>query len=468
MSNEWRAVLGAAVEHAVRYRQSLGDRPHAPRLSYPEMRERLRAPLPEAGADPAAVIDELVERCDPGLMSMAGPRFFGWVIGASELPGVAADLLVSAWGQNNGYQTPTPAMAALEETVEGWLLDILDLPRQSSIGFTTGATVANAICLAAARTRVLLDAGWDPDADGLFGAPPVEVLLGADAHSSVSSALQLIGFGYNRVTRIPTDEQGRMDVTALRAALAKGMGPKIVIAQAGQVNTGCFDDFATIVPMAKRSGAWVHVDGAFGLWARATAAHRHLTAGLEDADSWVTDGHKWLQTPYDTGFAIVKDREAHQRAMNNWGSYLPVIEAGDRVPSAFVPELSRRARATPVWAMLKALGRRGVAELIERHCAEARHFAERLAAEPGIAIVNEVVINQVIVEFGAGDVAARKTATEAVIAAIQADGTLFAAGAGWKGRWVMRLSVSSGETTMGDIDRAADTIIRLWRQVQAS
>jgi glutamate/tyrosine decarboxylase-like PLP-dependent enzyme len=466
MSNEWRAVLGAAVDHAVAYRESLAERPHAPRLGYPEMRERTAATLPEQGADAGAVLDELVGLCDPGLMSMAGPRFFGWVIGSSALPGVAADLMVSAWGQNTGYQTPTPAMAAIEETVEHWLTEILDLPRQSSIGFTTGATVANAICLAAARTRVLLGAGWDPDADGLFGAPPVEVLLGADAHSSISSALQLIGFGYNRVTRIATDEEGRMEAEALRAALDKGRQPRIVILQAGQVNTGCFDDFATLVPLAREAGAWVHVDGAFGLWARATPGYRHLTDGIEAADSWVTDGHKWLQAPYDTGFAIVKDREAHQRAMNNWASYLPVVEAGDRVPSAFVPELSRRGRATPVWAILKALGREGVIELVERNCAEAKRFAERLAAEPGITVVNDVVLNQVIVEFGSGDAAARKAATEAMISAVQADGTLFAAGASWRGRWVMRLSVIGAPTTMADIERSAAAIIGLWREMR--
>lgn len=344
---------------------------------------------------------------------------------------------------------------------------ILDLPREASVGFTTGATVANAICLAAARTRVLLEAGWDPDADGLFGAPPVEVILGADAHSSISSALQLLGFGYNRVTRIATDGQGRMLVPALRDALAKGKGPRIVIAQAGQVNTGCFDDFAAIVEMAKPAGAWVHVDGAFGLWARATNSLKYLTKGIERADSWVTDGHKWLQAPYDTGFAIVRDREAHQRAMNNWGSYLPVVAAGDRVPSAFVPELSRRARAAPVWAILKSLGRQGVAELVELNCAQARHFAKRLADEPGVSVVNDVVLNQVIVEFGTGDASQRKAATEAVIAAVQNDGTLFAAGAGWRDRWVMRLSVSSAETSMADIDQAADRVIAIWREVDA-
>jgi glutamate/tyrosine decarboxylase-like PLP-dependent enzyme len=466
MTNDWRSVLGAAVDHAAAYRDSLGTRPQAPALSYRQMRDRIAAPMPEAGAAPAAIVDELVALADPGLMPVPGPRFFGWVMGSSALPGVAADVLVSAWGQNAGYQGTSPAMAAIEETTEAWLLDLLDLPREAGIGFTTGATVANGICLAAARTRLLRDAGWDPDADGLFGAPPVEVLIGADAHSSVFSGLQLIGFGYNRVTRIATDAQGRMDAAALEAALAKGQGPRLVILQAGQVNTGCFDDFATLVPLAKAAGAWVHVDGAFGLWARAVPALRHLAAGLEAADSWVTDAHKWLQVPYDCGFAIVRDREAHQRAMNNWASYLPAVEAGDRVPSAFVPELSRRARGVPVWAMLKALGRQGLIELVERNCAEARRLAARLAAEPGIAVLNDVVLNQVIVEFGTGDAAARRAATEAVIAGVQAEGTLFAAGSGWHGHWVMRLSVSSSVTTDADIDRSADAIVAVWRRVR--
>lgn len=467
MSNDWNAVLGRAVEHAIAYRASLGDRPHAPALTYPEMRARLAAPLPETGSDVGAVIDELVERCDPGLLSVAGPRFFGWVMGSSELPGVAADLLVSAWGQNAAFQTPTPAMAALEEITETWLLDILDLPRTASIGFVTGATLANATCLAAARTRLLLDAGWDPEADGLFGAPPIEVLLGADAHSSVLAALQLIGFGSNRVTRIAADAEGRMLPAALAAALKKGHGPRLLIAQAGHVNTGAFDPARDIVALARAAGAWVHFDGAFGLWTRAVPALRRLSEGVEGADSWVTDGHKWLQVPYDCGFAIVRDRQAHQRAMTSWASYLPAI-GEDRVPSALVPELSRRARAVPVWAMLKTLGRQGVAELVARHCAEARQLATRLRAEPGIAIINEVVINQVLVEFGSGDGVARKAATEAVIAGVQADGTCFAAGTGWRDRWVMRLSVSSAATTPADIDRAANAIIRVWREVQGA
>jgi len=466
MTHDLKDLLSQAVEHAARYRQDLGQNSGKPQRSYYEMREALQEALPETGSAPGTVLEELVERATPGLMPMAGPRFFGFVIGASHPAGVAADWMVSAWGQNAGYHTPTPAAAAMEEIAEGWLVDILDLPPGSSVGFVTGATVANAVGLSAARTRVLLDAGWDVDADGLFGAPEVAVLVGDDAHSSVFSALQMIGFGYKRVTRIATDDQGRMRADALEAALAKVSGPSIVIAQAGQINTGAYDPFSQIVALAHAHGAWVHVDGAFGLWARSAASLKHLTEGIEGADSWVTDGHKWLQVPYDSGFAIVRDREAHQRAMTQWGSYLPSINQGDRVPSAFVPELSRRARGMPVWAMLKTLGRAGVAELVERHCALARRFAELLAAEPGIRIMNEVTINQVIVNFGEGDAAARKAATEAVIAKVQQGGVCFVGGAAWHGDWVMRLSISSGTTTEADIDMSAAAIIAAWREVR--
>lgn len=466
MTYDMKDLLGRALEYSARYRQDLSQNSGKPQRSYYEMREALQEALPETGSAPGAVLEELVERATPGLMPMAGPRFFGFVIGASHPAGVAADWMVSAWGQNAGYHTPTPAAAAMEEIAEGWLVDILDLPPGSSVGFVTGATVANAVGLSAARTRVLLDAGWDVDADGLFGAPEVAVLVGDDAHSSVFSALQMIGFGYKRVTRIATDDQGRMRADALAAALAKVSGPSIVIAQAGQINTGAYDPFSEIVAIAHARGAWVHVDGAFGLWARATASLKHLTEGIEGADSWVTDGHKWLQVPYDSGFAIVRDREAHQRAMTQWGSYLPSINQGDRVPSAFVPELSRRARGMPVWAMLKTLGRAGVAELVERHCAFARRFADLLAAEPGIRIMNEVTINQIIVNFGEGDAAARKAATEAVIAKVQQGGVCFVGGAAWHGDWVMRLSISSGATTEADIDMSAAAIIAAWREVR--
>jgi len=459
-------VFGKTAQAAARYREAVAADPKPP-VDYHAMRERVAAVLPETAGDPEAIIDELVALADGGLMPITGARFFGWVMGASHPVGVAADFLVTAWGQNTGYHSPTPATSALEEIAERWLLELLDLPRESAIGFATGATVANGTCLAAARTATLLKAGWDPDADGLFGAPPVHVLIGADAHSSLFSSLQLIGFGYKRVVTIETDGQGRMKPAALEAAIRPLDGPKIVIAQAGQINTGAYDPFTEIAAIGKTHDAWLHVDGAFGLWARAAPELRHLTDGLEAFDSWCTDGHKWLQVPYDCGFAIVRDKQMLARAMTQWSTYLPTISQGDRVPSAYVPELSRRARGVPVWALIKAYGRQGIAAMVERHCALARRFAGRLAEEPGIRILNDVVINQVIVNFGEGDAAQRKAFTERVIAKVQGGGVCYAGGAQWRGDWVMRLSVISAPTTEADIDMSAEAIIAAWRAVQA-
>jgi glutamate/tyrosine decarboxylase-like PLP-dependent enzyme len=467
MSTDLRSLFGRAMDEAIAYRESVATAPSPPARDYHALREAYSGPVPEKGSAPEAVIEELIGMTAGGLMPMTGPRFFGWVIGASQPVGVAADWLVSAWGQNAGYHSPTPAAAVIEEIAENWLVDLLDLPRGSAIGFVTGATVANGVCLAAARTGTLLAHGWDPDAEGLFGAPPVHVLIGADAHSSLFSSLQLIGFGYNRVIKIATDDQGRMIPEALEAAIASLDGPKIVIAQAGQINTGAFDPFAEIVRIGKAHGAWVHVDGAFGLWARATPSRRHLTDGIEGADSWVTDGHKWLQAPYDTGFAIVRDKEVLLKAMTQWSSYLPAIGQGDRVPSNYVPELSRRARGIPVWALIRQMGREGIAQMVAQHCELARRFAERLSQESGIRVVNDVVLNQVAVNFGTGDAGERKMMTEAVIARVQKGGVLFAGGAQWREDWIMRLSVISAPTSEADIDMSAEAIIAAWREVQA-
>lgn len=455
-----------AATEAARYRDTVATDPKPP-AGYHAMLERANATLPEAGADPEAIIDELVRLADGGLMPITGPRFFGWVMGASHPVGVAADFLVSAWGQNTGYHSPTPATAAIEEIAERWLLELLDLPRDSAIGFATGATVANGTCLAAARSATLLKAGWDPDADGLFGAPPVHVLIGAEAHSSLFSSLQLIGFGSKRVVTIDTDDQGRIKPAALDAAIKPLSGPKIIIAQAGQINTGAYDPFPEIAAIGKAHDAWLHVDGAFGLWARATGSLHHLTDGLEDFDSWCTDGHKWLQVPYDCGFAIVRDKSMLARAMTQWSTYLPTISQGDRVPSIYVPELSRRARGVPVWALIKAYGRDGIAQMVERHCALAHRFADKLSREPGVRVLNDVVINQVIVNFGEGSAAERKAFTERVIAKVQTGGVCYAGGAQWRDDWVMRLSVISAPTTEADIDRSAEAIITAWREVQA-
>ncbi|MET0430053.1 MAG: aspartate aminotransferase family protein [Microvirga sp.] len=452
---------------AARFRGSVGRRPQRPDQTYPDALASFDAPTPEAGMPAEAVIQELVERASPGLHATTGPRFFGWVIGSSHPVGVAADWLTAAWGQNAGNHTAAPAASAAEAVAARWLLDLLDLPREASIGFVTGATVANFVCLAAARSEVLRRVGWDVERDGLFGAPPIHVLIGAEAHTTVFSALQFLGLGHDRVIQVAADDQGRMRPDALDRALAPCKGPVIVVTQAGQLNTGAFDDHAGIVPRARDHGAWVHVDGAFGLWARASPAQAHLGAGIEGADSWATDGHKWLQTPYDCGYAIVRDASAHRRAMTIAASYLPGAAEGERDPSHYVPELSRRARGFATWAMLRHLGRAGIASMVEGHCALARHLAGRLGEEPGIRIVNDVVLNQVLVRFGAD--ATRPVGddlTDRTIRRIQDDATLFAGGARWNGEWVMRVSIISHPTTPADIDRSADAILRAWRDVR--
>ena len=460
-------ALSLAASRAVTFRDRLPLRPQRPLQDFAASRALFAGPLPEEGLEASACIGDLANRAEPGLHAKVGDRFFGWVIGGSHPVGVAADWLTSAWGQNAGNHQASPAAAAAEAVAAGWLLELLDLPRQSSVGFVTGATVANFVCLAAARGEVLRGTGWDVEADGLFGAPPITVLIGDDAHTTVFSAMQFLGLGHERVVRIATDDQGRMLPSSFLDATRGVTGPCIAVLQAGQLNTGAFDGFAEIVPMARSVGAWVHVDAAFGAWARVSPRHRHLAEGLDLADSWATDGHKWLQTPYDCGYAIVRDEAAHRRAMTIAASYLPVTATGERDPSHLVPELSRRARGFATWAMIRHLGRRGIREMVERHCAVAARMADRLRAEPGIGIVNEVVLNQVLVRFGgdrgdeAGDALTRRT-----IARIQADGALFAGGAAWHGRQVMRLSVISWliDETAGMA--AAEAIVAAWRAVR--
>lgn len=452
-------LFAQIAQFAAGYRDAIGEAP--PPLSYAAMQAAFEAPTPEHGMPASEVMDELVARSTPGLRAMSGPRFFGWVIGASHPVGVAADWLTAAWGQNAGNHEASPASAAAETVAAKWLLDLLDLPRDASVGFVTGATIASFVCLAAARGAVLRRVGWNVEANGLFGAPPIQVLIGDDAHTSVFSALQFLGLGHDRVVRVATDEQGRMQPAAFARAIAACTEPTIAIVQAGQLNTGAFDPIGEIIPAAKAHGAWVHVDGAFGLWARACPATHHLAAGFEAADSWAADGHKWLQTPYDCGYAIVRDAEAHRQSMTIAASYLPPVAEGDRDPTHYVPELSRRARGFATWAMIRHLGRDGIAAMVAGHCRLAQRMAGRLAAEPGVAVLNEVVLNQIIVRFGNDDAQTLET-----IRRIQSDGTLFAGGARWRDRWVMRLSVISAPTTEADIDRSCEAICTAWRAVQ--
>lgn len=465
LSPDDAAALSHAAELAAGFRAGLDRRAIGPSDGYDTALARFGGPVPETGTDALAVIEALAANAAPGLMAMPSPRFLGWVIGASEPVGVAADWLTSAWGQNAPMSDPTPAAAAAEETAGRWMLELLDLPREAGFGFTTGATMANALALAAARNAVLGRIGWDVEAKGLFGAPEVTVALGEEAHSTVFMGLRLIGFGAERVVRVAADDQGRMVPQALEAALAGVGGPAIVIAQAGHINTGAFDPFVPVVAAARAKGAWVHVDGAFGLWARACPDRAGLSAGAERADSWATDGHKWLQTPYDSGFVFVRDAAALRHAMTVRASYLP--ELGDqRDPGDYTPELSRRARGFAVWAVLKHLGRARLAEMIERHCRVARRIAGRLAAEPGVSVLNDVALNQVAVAFDPGDGRDADATTRETQARVQRAGVCYPSHGVWHGRAIMRISVCSGPTNEAEGDRAAEEIIARWREVR--
>ena len=458
--SEYEAMARAA-EAAMAYRRGIGEAETTPVADYAAMLAAFDAPVPERPGDADAIIAELIEKATPGIRAATGPRFFGWVIGNSHLTGVAADWLTAAWGQNVGNLISAPAASAVEKIAADWLLDLLGLPRESSMGFVTGATVANFVCLAAARSEVLRRAGWDVEAEGMFGAPPVEVVIGADAHATVYSGLKYLGLGAKRVKIVESDSSGRMLARDFERVVRSCAGPVIAIAQAGQINTGACDPFAEMAPVAKEAGAWLHVDGAFGLWAQVAPARAHLTRGVEAADSWATDGHKWLQTPYDCGFAIVRDAEAHRRAMAISASYLPPAAGSERDPSAYVPELSRRARGFATWAMIKQLGRAGLAEMVERHCQIARHMGERLADEAGVELVAPVELNQFMVRFGDSD-----DATLAVVKQVQEDAVAFIGGAQWHGQWVMRVSVSSIATTMAEADVAVDAVLSAWRKVR--
>jgi len=435
-------LLRDAAERGIRYLDSLPTRRVAPD---PRAVEALRAwdtPLPERPGDPAETLRTLDEIGSPATMAMAGPRFFGFVIGSALPVTVACQWLATAWDQNTGLHAITPAVAELERISLVWLADLLGLPMGTGGAFVTGATVANFTALAAARHAVLARAGWDVEERGLYGAPPITVVVGAEAHPTVTKGLGLLGLGRSRVTRVPVDAQGRLRADAFPRTLE---GPVIVVLQAGNVNTGAFDPFAEVIPIAKRAGAWVHVDGAFGLWAAATPERAALMAGASDADSWATDAHKTLNVPFDSGIALVRYPEALREAMAIAAAYLPM--GAPRDPSNYTPELSRRARGVEVWAALRTLGREGVGELVDRTCRLAKRFADGLAAA-GYEVLNDIVFNQVLVSFGAPET------TKRVIERIQRDGTCWCGGTEWQGRTAMRISVISWATTEADVDRS--------------
>ncbi len=446
--------LQRAAELAGEWLDSLAERPVGP-AGDPA---GLRGPLPEAGEAPLAVVEALAAGAAPGLVASPGPRYFGFVTGGALPAALAADWLTSAWDQNSMLHAMSPAAATAEATAVAWVKELLGLPARAGAGLVTGAQMANVTALAAARHAVLARAGWDVEARGLVGAPALRVITSAESHATVYNALRLIGLGRDTPVRVAADEQGRMDPVALAAELARGTGPAIVCAQAGNVNTGAFDPFAPIVAACREHGAWCHVDGAFGLWAAAAPGRAHLAAGVEDADSWALDAHKWLNVPYDSALAIVADPAPLQAAMRFTAPYLTEAPERERNSGDWGPEASRRARAFPLYAALRQLGRAGIAELVERHCALAARMADRLAAEPGVAILNDVVLNQVLVRFGDDD-----AATNAVIARVQADGVCWLGGTRRHERDAMRISVSGWQTTAADADRSAAAIAAAWR-----
>ena len=452
-SRSTTSLLRDAMQRSCDYLDSLGERPVSPRPDAIAALGRLEEPLPDAPSDPASTLALLDEVVTPATMAMAGPRFFGFVIGGTLPATLAANWLAGAWDQNAGLYNTTPGVAHLERVALQWLVDLFELPAGTTGAFVTGATVANLSALAAARHQVLEQAGWNVEADGLFGAPVITVITGEEVHPTLLKSLGMLGLGRSRIVRVPVDGQGRMRPDALPAI----SGPTIVCLQAGNVNTGAFDPFEPVIALAHEQGAWVHVDGAFGLWAKAAPSLRHLARGLEAADSWATDAHKWLHVPYDSGLAFVRHPHALQPAMAVTAEYLPT-ETAYRNPSDFTPELSRRARGVEVWAALRTLGREGLAELFERNCRQARRFAEGLAAA-GHEILNDVVLNQVLVSFGSPE------ETRAVVAALQDAGTYWCGGTVWQGKTAMRISVSCWSTTDDDVDRSLAAMLRVARGV---
>ena len=447
---EFGPALDAAASHARRWLDSVPDRPVPPEHGADELRHAFGESIPESGSDPASVIDTLAEITEPGLMAIASGRFFGWVMGGTLPAALAADWLVSAWDQNAGMRTATPGVVAAEEAAARWLLDILDLPDQCDVGFVTGATMANFTCLAAAREHVLTTAGWDVAKLGLSGSPRVHVLVGAQRHDSIDVALRYLGLGAPIV--VPADTQGRIDPGALADTLRDIEGPTIVCLQAGNLHSGAFDAFTPAIAAAQRHRAWVHVDGAFGLWAGASARHRHLVAGYRNADSWATDAHKTLNVPYDCGIAIVAHPAPLRAAMGMHTSYLLTDAIGD--PLEKVPEMSRRARGVPVWAALAALGRSGVAALVDTLVHQAQAIAAGLATIDGVTVLNNVDYTQVC--FAIGD----DERTRAVIAHLLTDGATWMSGSHWASRQVVRVSVSNWSTDEHDVAIALDAVQR--------
>ncbi len=455
-----RSLLDDTATYAAEFLEGLPERRVAPTATAEELRIEFGGPLPDGPRDPQLVVAELAKATNRGIMATPGGRFFGFVIGGSLPAALAADWLTSAWDQNAGLYAAAPAASVVEEVCGAWLIELFGLPKHASYGLVTGCQMAHVTALAAARHSVLEAAGWDVEVDGLVGSPPIRIIVGEERHVTIDRALRFLGLGTANLRTVSADGQGRMRADALRDALAESSGPTIVCAQAGNVNTGAIDPLGAICAAAREAGGWVHVDGAFGMWAAASPTLRHFAEGIEHADSWATDAHKWLNVPYDSGLVFCAHPDAHRAAMGTHASYLVHSENRERDEMDWNPEFSRRARGFPVYAALRSLGRLGIADLLDRCCAHARRFAEALSQEPGVEVLNDVVLNQVLVRFldPGGDHDAR---TRAVIRAVQEDGTCWLGGTTWQDKAAMRISVSNWFTTTEDVDRSAESILRV-------
>jgi len=462
-SDDVRRLLGRTAKLAADFLASLDGRPVAPPASLASLRESLGGRLPEGPADPREVVEHLARAAEPGVVGMAGGRYFGFVIGGGVPAALAADWLAAAWDQNAGLYVCGPAAAVVEEVAHRWLAELLELPEGTSFAVTTGCQMAHFACLAAARQHLLAGAGWNVNERGMAGAPPIRVIAGARRHVTVDRALRFLGLGRSALRIAPSDREGRMVMDGLAAELAREPGPAVVCTQAGEVNTGAFDDLARAADLSAAAGAWLHVDGAFGLWAAASPAHRHLVAGASRADSWATDAHKWLNVPYDCGLAFTAHPEAHRAAMAVQAGYLQQASPGaERDAVDWTPEFSRRARGFVLWAALRSLGRSGVADLVARCCGYARRFARELGATPGCAVLNEVVLDQVLLRFGDDDGATRE-----VIRRVQEGGEAWMSGTTVDGRAAMRISVVSWRTSDDDVARAVAAVRRAWEATRS-
>jgi glutamate/tyrosine decarboxylase-like PLP-dependent enzyme len=473
---DFRKSLDAAHVQAVNHLESLDQTSVAATVDLATLRERIDRPLAQAGVAPDQVIRDLAADVAGGLLGSAGGRFFGWVIGGVLPAAVGADWLTSTWQQNSALYACSPAAAVVEETVGKWLQDILGLPAEASFALVTGCQMAHVTCLAAARHALLRNRGWDVETQGMFGAPAIRILSSSERHGSFERAVRLLGFGQSQVKLLPVDDHGRLIPQALEAELERDKAvPTLVLLQAGDINIGAYDEFARLIPIAKGYGAWVHVDGAFGLWAGASPRYRHLVRGIEAADSWATDGHKWLNVPFDSGFAFVADREAHRASLSIRASYLThATDARDQVD--WNPEWSRRARGFPAYAALRQLGRDGVAELVEGCCRHAHSLTTRIGAIAGAEVLWEPTINQGLVRFldplvdpvtGGEAEAAHDRRTDEIIAAILRTGQAFFGGTTWRGRRAMRISVTNWRTNDADVDRVVNAIAGVLSEARA-